>query len=530
MPLATMVTKHVTNPRKIIISSAIFGLIFFLLFTLLALIFTWHHRSASYDQLARSSQHYLNSIFDGLEKTIQPLQDFTQSSCSRISSDLTQRAAFGANIRAILLVRNNAAFCSSATGNMWVNINDISPETNTDNAIDIRLTAQTPMVKNKPAIIFWVKNPRNAQSGVMATLNINLTPYLLLAARAQQIDSMAIVAGNKAITTWNDNLIDKAQLPAKALRRVTIPGYPVTFNIYGEALSSRDLHLILVTALLLSLLMSSVWYLLMTLRLQPGKEIMLGIKRGEFHVEYQPVIEAASGRVYAVEALMRWTHPTEGAIPPDSFISFAEGQNLMVPLTRHLFRLIASDAEKLRQLLPAGSKISINVSPSHLTAKSFCQDVGHWLATMPARHFDYVFEITERTMVSEDNAEEIFDWIHRQGIEIAIDDFGTGHSALIYLEKFKFDYLKIDRGFVQSIGMETVTSPVLDAMLNLARKLNMNTVAEGVETSDQAAWLLERGVTYMQGYLFSKPCTIGQLSEKLPLSIPQITPSSSPIS
>ncbi|OON37076.1 phage resistance protein [Izhakiella australiensis] len=528
MPLSTMVTKHVTNPRKIAVTSAVFGLVFFLLFTLLALTFTWHRRSNGYDQLALSSQHYLNNIFDSLEKTVKPLQDFTQSSCGRISSDLTQRAAFGANIRAILLVRNNAAFCSSATGNMWLNINEISPETNPDNNIDIRLIAQTPMVKDKPAIVFWLKNSHIPQSGVLATLNINLTPYLLLAARAQQIDSMAIIAGNKAITTWNDNIIDKVKLPGTPLRRVAVPGYPVTFDIYGEAMPSRDIHLILVSALLLSLLMSSVWFLVMTLRLQPGKEILLGIKRGEFHVEYQPIIEAASGRIYGMEALMRWTHPTEGRIPPDSFISFAEGQNLIVPLTRHLFKLIARDAEKLRHVVPSGSKLSINLSPTHLTASSFCQDVRHWLDAMPTHHFKYIFEITERSMVSEDNAEEMFTWIHRQGIEIAIDDFGTGHSALIYLEKFKFDYLKIDRGFVQSIGMETVTSPVLDAVLNLARKLNMNTVAEGVETSDQAVWLLERGVTYMQGYLFSKPCTVAQLSENYQILMPHTTPSSKP--
>jgi len=124
---------------------------------------------------------------------------------------------------------------------------------------------------------------------------------------------------------------------------------------------------------------------------------------------------------------------------------------------------------------------------------------------MPTAHFDYVFEITERTMVSEKNAAEMFDWLRAQQIAIAIDDFGTGHSALIYLEKFCFDYLKIDRGFIQSIGMETVTSPVLDVVLNLARKLNLKTVAEGVETEEQAAWLLKRGVTHMQGYLFSRP-------------------------
>jgi sensor c-di-GMP phosphodiesterase-like protein len=111
-------------------------------------------------------------------------------------------------------------------------------------------------------------------------------------------------------------------------------------------------------------------------------------------------------------------------------------------------------------------------------------------------------------MVEEANALAEFDWLHQQGIEIAIDDFGTGHSALIYLERFTMDYLKIDRGFVNTIGQDTVTAPVLDAVISLAKKLKMQTVAEGVETAEQLHFLQERDVNFMQGYYFSKPLSI----------------------
>ncbi|MCK8360281.1 EAL domain-containing protein, partial [Erwinia amylovora] len=94
-----------------------------------------------------------------------------------------------------------------------------------------------------------------------------------------------------------------------------------------------------------------------------------------------------------------------------------------------------------------------------------------------------------------------------------IDDFGTGHSALLDLEKFHFDYLKIDRGFVQSIGIKSVTSQVLDTVLALASKLNLKTVAEGVETREQALWLIDRGVSHLQGYLYSHPLTVARLTE-----------------
>ena len=115
-------------------------------------------------------------------------------------------------------------------------------------------------------------------------------------------------------------------------------------------------------------------------------------------------------------------------------------------------------------------------------------------------------------MLRQSEAVKLFQWLRDEGYEIAIDDFGTGHSALIYLERFTVDYLKIDRGFVNAIGTETVTSPVLDAVLTLAKRLNMSTVAEGVETPEQARWLREHGVNFMQGYYFSRPMTLEQFT------------------
>ena len=106
----------------------------------------------------------------------------------------------------------------------------------------------------------------------------------------------------------------------------------------------------------------------------------------------------------------------------------------------------------------------------------------------------------------------LFSWLRGEGIEVAIDDFGTGHSALIYLERFTLDYLKIDRGFVSAIGRETITSPVLDAVLTLTQRLDIVTVAEGVETEEQAAWLRDHGVDFLQGYLISRPLTLKDLT------------------
>lgn len=504
MPLSGTLKRHASYSRRIAWSSAIIGAVFFLFFVSILLILTWQKRVQQHEQLLAHSRDDLQQVITTLVDTLYPLQQYTQLSCSSVSRELTSRAAFAGNIRAILLVRNGNAYCSSATGAFLMPANDISPESELERDRDIRLLEGTPLLPTKPALALWVKNPGAAETGVLTTMNISLTPYQLLASYHPEITGMALVIGNKALLSGSNQVVHVTDLPVP-LHQMAFKDGALHFMLFGSTLALRDYSLTLLTGVLFSLGVTGVSWLLLTRHQRPGKEIMQAIKRGQFHVEYQPLVTAHDGKPYGVEALLRWTHPTEGMIPPDAFISYAEAQNLIIPLTQHLFTLVARDAQFLCKQLPCGTRLSLNLSPLHLASACFRHDVQMWINAMPADHFNYVFEITERTMVGEKNADEIFAWLHEHNFKIAIDDFGTGHSALIYLEKYPFDYLKIDRGFVQSIGTETVTSPVLDAVLILAKKLNLKTVAEGVETGDQAAWLVNHGVTHLQGYLFSRP-------------------------
>lgn len=259
------------------------------------------------------------------------------------------------------------------------------------------------------------------------------------------------------------------------------------------------------------LLAGLLCYYVLTIKSDPRKSILLGIKNNQFYVVYQPVVNAQTLRISGVEVLMRWRHPVVGEIPPDVFINLAETQQMIVPLTHHLLALIASDGLVLKRILPRGVKLGLNISPAHLQADSFRDDMLRFAAALPADHFHVVLEVTERAMIDKEKSIANFAWLHQQGFEIAIDDFGTGHSALIYLERYNFDYLKIDRGFVQAIGTETVTSPVLDAVLTLSRRLKLMTVAEGVETQEQAEWLRAQGVNFLQGYWISRPLSLEAL-------------------
>ncbi|MEN4706252.1 cyclic di-GMP phosphodiesterase [Pantoea agglomerans] len=505
MPLSGALRRHATYPRRIAWSSAMAGGLFFLLFAALSLHQTWQKRERQHQQLLENSRTALQQTLSSLiNSTLSPLLPFTHTACNTINRELTSRAAFAGNLRAILLVKEGNAFCSSATGSFNLPLNVIAPLSDISRDIDLQLMPGTPLQPNKPALALWIKNPGSLQSGVFATMNITLAPYQLLASGHPEITGMALVAQRSALTSWQSVVMQNKNLPTP-LHRQALTGYPLQFVLYGSTLAFSDYQNILLSGLLLSLLVSGACWLLLSVYQRPGKELIRGMKRGEFHVEYQPLVTSHDGQPYGMEALLRWTHPTKGPIPPDVFIHYAEAQNLIIPLTRHLFQLVSRDAHLLCHTIPRHACLSLNISPLHLADSGFRQDVLRWLDTMPADHFTYVFEITERAMVRDENVGELFDWLHQQQIHIAIDDFGTGHSALIYLERYDFDYLKIDRGFVQSIGTDSLTSPVLDTVLQLAKKLNLKSVAEGVETGEQAAWLINRGVTHLQGYIFSRP-------------------------
>ncbi|UXD94269.1 cyclic di-GMP phosphodiesterase [Cronobacter sakazakii] len=500
-----------STPRKIILVGIATGLALALIITIAARGWLHQQRENQYDLLARDIHHYLNTYFAQLKSSADALQPLTLAECGTVSSELTSRAAFNLNVRAFLLVRDGAAYCSSATGKLHLPLRNLAPDIDTHKTVDISIIPGTPMMPDKPSIVMWFGNPLMEGRGIVTTLNVSLTPYLVYTARQNDLNGLALVEKDRALTTFSGKVMTPDELPASPLRSESVQGYPLKLYLYGDTMPAEDRHLALLLGLLIGLLGGTLTVILLALRARSGREIVSAIKRNQFFVVYQPVVDAATRQIRGVEALMRWEHPSAGMIPPDAFINFAEAQGLIVPLTRHLFRLIAQDVPRLQQTLPPGAKLGINIAPGHLHSEQFKMDIQKLRASLPPDYFQLVFEITERDMIREEEALDLFQWLHEQGYEIAVDDFGTGHSALIYLERFTLDYLKIDRGFVNAIGTETITSPVLDAVISLAKRLNMATVAEGVETQEQAKWLTVRGVNFLQGYYFSRPMRAADL-------------------
>lgn len=507
-----MLTRNISVNRRIALTSILVGLFIALLLGGTQFLVAHHKRAEQFDNTITDLKTYLNSYFSELLNTIDTLQPLTMSDCKSIAPELTSRAAFSLNIRAFLLVGDGHALCSSATGPMDIAISKLVPALDLSGNKSMALLPGTPMMPQRPAFMLWVQSPLLANRGVIASINANLLPWVLYPSKQSQYNGVALVINGKmAISTFNNQPVDLSSIDNRPVRREKIDGVPLEIYLYGNEVAIDHMLYSLMLGAMCGLLSGILCAYVMTTRLRPGKEILSAIKRDQFHVVYQPVVHASDLHIGGVEVLMRWTHPVAGNIPPDAFISFAEAQNLIVPLTRHLFELIARDAPELQKILPPGSKLGINIAPTHLQADSFQEDIRTLLASLPANYFQVVLELTERDMLNEKLALKLFDWLHSEGVEIAIDDFGTGHSALIYLERFTLDYLKIDRGFVNAIGTETVTSPVLDAVLTLTQRLHLVTIAEGVETQEQATWLRDHGVDFLQGYWISRPLSLEKL-------------------
>jgi diguanylate cyclase (GGDEF)-like protein len=232
------------------------------------------------------------------------------------------------------------------------------------------------------------------------------------------------------------------------------------------------------------------------------RELEMAIRKEVFEVHYQPVIAAEGGGVIGVEALLRWTHPTRGAIAPSMFIPLAEESGLMVELGEIALRRALSDGVRWQDLF-----VSVNLSPVQIRSRGLVELLHTVLAEtgMPASRV--VLEVTEGVLI--DNPEETqvkLEALRALGVATALDDFGTGYSSLNYLQKFPFDRLKIDRSFVASLGTTGNAGAIIQSIVTLGHALGMKVLAEGVETNEQRVLLRLAGCDEMQGYLFAKAC------------------------
>ena len=233
------------------------------------------------------------------------------------------------------------------------------------------------------------------------------------------------------------------------------------------------------------------------------------IARNEFELHYQTIVNAGELDACGAEALVRWRHPERGLIPPDQFISLAEESGLIVPLGEWILRKACADAARW----PSYLKLAVNMSPAQFKQHDLPAVVKSTLdqCGLPASRLE--LEITETVLL--DNNEEhlaILHEIRNLGVSIVLDDFGIGYSSMRYLQMFPFDKIKIDKSFIQSMTSHPDSAAIVCAIAGLGRSLDIDTAAEGVETTEQLAFLRSAGCQLAQGFLFSRPVPLGELT------------------
>lgn len=223
---------------------------------------------------------------------------------------------------------------------------------------------------------------------------------------------------------------------------------------------------------------------------------------------FQPIVAASDRRIVGMEVLVRWFTEAEGMIRPDHFIPLAEETGLVVPLDRLVLRRAARQIHAWRQTLPESYPfyVSVNLSAYDLREPDVCDYIKGVLDELELPTSAIRLELTESAIIGNvSRMIQIVAQLRSMGFKVLLDDFGTGYSSLSYLHKFQFDVLKIDQSFVRELGREGREHDIVRAIVSLASALDLQVVAEGVETEEQFALLKEIGCDYCQGYLFSKP-------------------------
>lgn len=251
--------------------------------------------------------------------------------------------------------------------------------------------------------------------------------------------------------------------------------------------------------------------------LRMRSEIAGAHERGEIHVVYQPIVRLDTGRLEGVEALLRWKHPHLGPISPGEFIPAAERSGAIVALGEWVLRQACSDLCAWRDAWPELElTVAVNVAPIQMGTANFGAVVSATLHDLGMAPSMLTLEITERTLLQDgENHRRIIGDLRALGIHFALDDFGTGYSALGYLTQFPIDVLKIDRMFVDAMSTDPRSARLVEGILAMTKGLELQTVAEGIESEEQLEVLTAMGCQLGQGYLLGRPVPCATISEQL---------------
>ena len=488
---------------------ALAGLLPPVVFVIISWFQTVRDTNALLTRYAASAVDRADEIFGNAESTLADMSQTLEPRCSDATYQALRRTVFESiYFQEATLIVDGANVCSSnRTSKSPLPItypeNRIIPDRGIHISLPVSLARE-----NVVSIIIHYRAANNAMFGLHLNPAILGEPVSKYAAEDQV--TLNIQRSDGAILS-QFGLNSSLPLAQMNGNRVILKSKRYPIQVVAVGSPTWLLHNWQQNALIfgsVGLLASALLFLLLLYlarhQLSAGAGVKDAVADGQFHVYYQPMMDTETGACVGAESLLRWHHPQLGTIMPDTFIAAAEESGFIVQLTKWLMGRIVTDMAALLKENP-NFHISLNLSPQHFDDPKLLADIKSVFGSRVSPT-QIVFEVTEHQLIMNDDnkALEVLQNIRAMGTPVAIDDFGSGYSSLKYLSRFPFDYLKIDKAFIDAIGTESVTAGLVDTIVQMANQLKLKTVAEGVETPAQLTYLRRLKVDFVQGWLFSK--------------------------
>ena len=492
----------------VIVAVALAGLLPPLAFLIISYYQTMSEAHDRLQKYAELSIERGDKIFDNAEATLTAMTSQLEPRCTPATVEGMRKVAHDSlYFHEAGLVSDDAVLCTSETVyNPPLHIRNLQHGLLPESGMHITPAARTMSGSN--AIVIYFRASRDNAFDVLLNPVLLDEPFRELftdehaTVQLQRSDGMTLAKADTEqeisgdTTDHNTVVVNSKRYPIRAVARASAAAmhqhWRTNALIYGSV------------GLLMSAILFVMLLYLARRHLTEGATLQDAFDDGQIHVFYQPVFDGPTGICVGAEALMRWQHPQLGMILPGTFIPTAEESGFIVHLTEWLMERVVLDMGPLANAYP-DFHIALNLSPAHVLDPSLVRSIREIFdVRMSADRV--IFEITENQLIAghDGPALEILRKIHDFGARIALDDFGTGYSSLKYLSQFPFDYLKIDKAFIDGIGNETVNAGLVDTIVTMAKQLKLRTIAEGVETEVQLTHLRKLGVDFVQGWLFSK--------------------------
>jgi EAL domain-containing protein (putative c-di-GMP-specific phosphodiesterase class I) len=466
------------------------------------------HEQLIGDDLVESVNQILDSVSSRRRHELAALAG---QPCGQVGAELAELETYLRYVRAVALVSGDHLYCSSALGPIDVPLSDYPLSAGRGDSIG--LLAETRYQPGVPVLAMF--NRTATGTGVLSIIEGDY----LSDALAHGVRYGAQTASISVTDTGGMNshgAFVRASAPLTAYTtRATSHKWPFAILVSSSDSFTSGMQWKygiagLAVGLLLDGLIAAGYLLTFAPRRLLLNAVRQALRRNEFHVVYQPIVETASRELVGVEALLRWQHPKWGAISPASFMEEVESSELLGPVTQFVMRTAIVEMSQRPPAIPL--RIAVNVAPGDLERRGFVAQVEALADGLPAG-VTLVLELTERFLLGESaRTGAIFSALRAKGVRFAIDDFGTQHSNLDLLGRFRFDYVKIDRQFVNEA--DRGGADLIAGIVSVAKHYGLQVIAEGVETESQHIALRAAGVPFAQGYLYQRPVKAEQVAQR----------------